>query len=123
MPRHVELRPIIFAVAMGVLGPVAVGMVWGAIRSAEIQPYRTDFAVYYGVSTIGLEFGFSHIYDEPDRLRVWSTLGSELGGPLQRYPIIQPPTSALATAPFALLPVRLAYATWLTLILGSLLAG
>jgi len=123
MLRRLQLRPALFAVAMGVLGPVAVVMVWGAIRSAQSQPYQSDFAVYYGVSTIGLQYGFSHIYDEPYRLRVWNVLGTELDGPLQRYPIIQPPTTALATVPFALLPIRPAYAIWMVLIIAALLVG
>lgn len=123
MLRRLEPRRVLFAAAMGMLGPIAVVMVLGAIGSAESHPYRSDFAVYYGVSTIGLESGFSHIYDEPNRLRVWSALGTELGGPLQPYPIIQPPTSALAAVPFALLPFRPAYAIWLVLIMGALIAG
>ncbi len=123
MFRGLQLRPMLFAAAMGLLGPVAVVMVLGAARSAQVQPYRADFAVYYGVSTIGLQYGFEHIYDEPYRLRVWNALAAELGGPLQRYPVIQPPTTALATVPFALIPIRLGYAIWLVLILGALLAG
>jgi len=121
--RRLQLRIVLFAVAMGLLGPIAVVIVGGAIRSAQIQPYRADFAVYYGVSTIGLRFGFDRIYDEPDRLQVWSTLAPELGGPLQRYPIVQPPTTALLTVPFALMPIRIAYAIWLLLMYGALLAS
>jgi hypothetical protein len=123
MFRRLQLRPALFAAAMGLLGPVAVVMVGGAARSAQIQPYRADFAVYYGTSTIGLRYGFDHIYDEPYRIRIWNALAPELGGPLQRYPIVQPPTIALATVPFALIPIRLAYGIWLVLIFGALLAG
>jgi hypothetical protein len=121
--RRLQLRRVLFAAAMGLLGPLVVVMVGGSARSAQMQPYRADFAVYYGVSTIGLNYGFEHIYDESYRIRVWNTLAPVLGGPLQRYPIIQPPTTALATVPFALIPIRIAYAIWLVLILGTLLAG
>lgn len=123
MLRRLQLRPMLFAVAMGLLGPVAVVMVWGAARSAQAHPNGADFAVYYGVSTIGLQYGFEHIYDEPYRVRVWDALAAELGGPLQPFPVIQPPTTALTTVPFALIPIHLAYAIWLVLILGALLAG
>lgn len=121
--RRLQLRAVLLAVAIGLLGPIAVVIVGGAIRSAQIQPYRADFAVYYGVSTIGLRDGFDHIYDEAYRLQVWNTLAPELGGPLQRYPIVQPPTTAILTVPFALMPIRIAYAIWLVLIYGALLAG
>ena len=123
MFRRLQLRTVLFAAAMGLLGPLAVVMVGGAARSAQIQPYRADFAVYYGVSTIGLRYGFEHIYDEPYRISVWNTLAPVLGGPLQRYPIVQPPTTALVTVPFALIPIRLAYAIWLVMIFGALVAG
>lgn len=123
MFRRLQHRPVLFAAAMGLLGPLAVVMVGGAARSAQIQPYRADFAVYYGVSTIGLRYGFEHIYDEPYRISVWNTLAPVLGGPLQRYPIVQPPTTALVTVPFALIPIRLAYAIWLVMIFGALVAG
>jgi len=112
---------VLFAAAMGLLLPLAVAEVVGAIGGVVQQPYRSDFALYYGVSTIGLQSGFAHIYDEAQRVRVWEDLGSSLGGPLAPFPVIQPPTMALFTAPLAVLPFRLAYGIWLALIAGSVL--
>ncbi len=53
---------MLFAAAMGLLLPLAVAEVVGAIRGVVLQPYRSDFVLYNGVSTIGLHSGFAHIY-------------------------------------------------------------
>lgn len=120
MRRALSNRRLGFVLAMGALLPLAVLMVGSAIRGAVLRPYRSDFAIYYGVSTIGLQSGFGHIYDEARRQPVWGAMASALGGPLQPYPVIQPPTTALFTVPLALLPFFAAYGIWLALISGSL---
>lgn len=108
---------------MGLLLPLAVLLVFSAMRESVLRPFRSDFAIYYGVSTIGLQNGFGHIYDEAARRQVWDAMASALGGSLQPYPIIQPPTTALFTVPLALLPFSAAYVIWLDLIYGSLAIG
>jgi hypothetical protein len=110
-----------FAAAVGLLLPVAAVECYGATSNAITRPYRSDFALYYGTSTIGLQSGFAHIYDETLKVQVWARLGSELGGPLQPFPVIQPPTVALFTAPLALLPFPAAYVIWLLLIAAAVL--
>ena len=112
---------MLFAAAMGALLPLAAVEVIGAAFGVARRPYASDFALYYGVSTIGLQSGFSRIYEEALRMRVWASLASNLGGPLAPFPVIQPPTMALFTAPLALLPFTLAYGIWLVLIVASLL--
>jgi hypothetical protein len=107
---------VFFAAAVGLLLPVAAVECYGATSNAITRPYRSDFALYYGTSTIGLQSGFAHIYDENLRVQVWARLGAELGGPLQPFPVIQPPTVALFTAPLAPLPFPAAYVIWLLLI-------
>lgn len=112
---------MLFAAAMGVLLPLAAVEAVGAATQVAQKPYESDFALYYGVSTIGLQSGFSNIYEEAQRVRVWANLASSLGGPPASFPVIQPPTMALFTAPLALLPFSLAYGIWLVLIAGSVL--
>ena len=114
---------MLFAAAMGALMPLAAVEVVGAATRVVQRPYASDFALYYGVSTIGLQSGFSRIYEEALRVRVWASLASRLGGPLAPFPVIQPPTMALFTAPLAPLPFTLAYGIWLVLIAASVLAG
>ncbi|TAN33680.1 DUF2029 domain-containing protein [bacterium] len=123
MLRGLDRRRLLFAMAMGALVPLAVLMVVSAIRTAILAPYRSDFAVYYGMSTIGLQSGFSHLYDDFLRQRVWDALGIALGGPLHPYPIIQLPTLAVAIAPLALMPFMVAYAIWLSLLGTAILIG
>ncbi|MGH7765424.1 MAG: glycosyltransferase family 87 protein [Candidatus Dormibacteraceae bacterium] len=118
-PRRVT--PLLYAAAVGFLWPLAAIEVVGAASAQIHKPYRSDFALYYGVSTIGLQSGFAHIYDEALRIPVWARLGAILGGPLQAYPVIQPPTVALLTTPLALLPVQVAYGIWLCLLAASIL--
>jgi alpha-1,2-mannosyltransferase len=121
MRRALTDRRLWFVLAMGVLLPLAVLLVISAYREAVLRPFRSDFAIYYSVSTIGLQSGFGHIYDEAKRVPLWNSMAAALGGPLQPYPVIQPPTMALFTVPFALLPFPAAYAIWLVLIAASLL--
>jgi len=123
MRRALSDRRVWFAMAVGALLPLAVVLVGRALLGAVLRPYRSDFALYYGVSTIGLQSGFEHIYDEARRQPVWDAMASTLGGPLQPYPVIQPPTMALFTVPLALLPFFAAYGLWLALIAGSLVLG
>lgn len=114
---------MLFAAAMGALLPLAAVEAVGAATQVAQRPYESDFALYYGVSTIGLHSGFSRIYEEALRVQVWASLASSLGGPLAPFPVIQPPTMALFTEPFALLPFTLAYGIWLALIGASVLAA
>jgi hypothetical protein len=120
MPR-LRLLPLFFTTAVGLLLPVAAVECYGLTSNAVTRPYASDFALYYGTSTIGLQSGFAHIYDEGLRVPVWASLSAELGGQLQPFPIIQPPTVALFTAPLALLPFAAAYVIWLLLMAGAVL--
>jgi hypothetical protein len=110
-----------FVGAVGLLLPVAAVECYGATSNAVTRPYRSDFALYYGTSTIGLQSGFAHIYDESRRIQVWAALDASLGGPLQAFPVIQPPTVALFTTPLALLQFWVAYPIWLTLVGAAVL--
>src|SRR5579863_2130949 len=73
MPR-LRRRPVLFAAAVGALLPVAAVEVAGAAGRVFQRPYESDFALYYGVSTIGLQSGFSRIYEEALRVHVWAEL-------------------------------------------------
>jgi hypothetical protein len=116
-----RLRPLFFSAAVGLLLPIAAVECFGATSNAVKRPYASDFALYYGTSTIGLQSGFAHIYDEGLRMRVWASLGTALGGQLQPFPVIQPPTVALFTAPLALLPFHTAYVIWFLLVAAAVL--
>jgi len=120
MPR-LKRRPLLFAAAMGALLPLAAVELVGAATRVVQRPYDSDFAQYYGISLIGLQSGFSRIYEEALRIRVYANLGSSLGGPLPFFPAIEPPTLVLFIAPLAALPFPLAYGIWLALISGSVL--
>jgi len=114
---------LLFSAAMGALVPLAAVEMVGAATRLVQRPYESDFALYYGVTTIGLQSGFWRIYEEALRVRVWANLATSLGGPLAPFPVIQPPTMALFVVPLALLPFTLAYGIWLALIAASVLTA
>jgi len=87
-------------------------------------PDPVDFTIYYEAARIGVEQGWSHIYDyqlqaqqfarfhEPAKHIDWSTL------------YITPPPMAWLISPLTLLPLALAYYLWVgVLFLGYLVAG
>ncbi|HYL08568.1 MAG TPA: glycosyltransferase family 87 protein [Candidatus Udaeobacter sp.] len=88
------LAVVVFALALDVL-----------IRH---DPISVDFHTYLAASQVGLERGWSHVYDQ-------STVISEQYelDPAQRLqPFLSPPTVAFATAPLTLLPYDAAYFVW-----------
>ena len=74
------------------------------------DPLRTDFAKSYWFARIGLEFQWSHVYDLAATHRVAQEMGLHSSDP--DIPHLYPPPVGWLVAPFALLPLPVAYALW-----------
>jgi hypothetical protein len=102
MDRSIERRYWL-ALALGV---VAFALALDVLIRHD--PISVDFHTYLAASQVGLERGWSQVYDQ-------STVISEQYelAPGQRLqPFLSPPTVAFATAPLTVLPYGAAYVTW-----------
>jgi alpha-1,2-mannosyltransferase len=83
------------------------------------DPISVDFHTYFAASQVGLERGWSQVYDQ-------STVISESYelAPGQRLqPFLSPPTVAFVTAPLTFLPYNAAYAIWAFLCFAAFAAA
>src|SRR6266849_10841021 len=96
---------ILFALS---LVPVGIELVrWGIYLH---RPGYTDFGDYYLYASMGLHHGWNTLYHLAVEQQEWQALGGMAVLPF--YPMIYPPPLAWLIAPFALLPLRLAFAIW-----------
>lgn len=74
---------------------------------------QNDFRLYYGAAKVGLESGWSRIYD-PDLQRAALPVG--WSGSAEWFPYLNPPPLAWLVVPLTLLPAPVAYLPWVVLI-------
>ena len=83
------------------------------------HPGFADFGNYYVYAKVGLNQGWSRLYDLAAQQHEWL----RLGGPdvIPWFPIIYPPPLAWLVVPFTVLPMPVAFACWTALLLGLIL--
>lgn len=83
------------------------------------HPGFADFGNYYLYARVGLNQGWSRLYDLTAQQHEWL----RLGGPdvIPWFPIIYPPPLAWLVVPFTLLPLPVAFGCWTALLLGLIL--
>jgi hypothetical protein len=74
----------------------------------QTQLFRTDFALYYVFSKIGLTYGWNRLYDLGAQKHIYDSLGS-----IWWFPLPYTPMMAWLTAPLAALPMQAAYWVWI----------
>jgi hypothetical protein len=72
-----------------------------------------DFHTYLAAAQVGMQRGWSHVYDQS----LVAIQQEQLSHSLVVQPFLSPPTVAFVTAPFVLLPYNVAYAAWAALLL------
>lgn len=90
---------------------------WGSFVLRH--PGFADFGNYYLYARVGLNQGWSRLYDLAAQRQEWL----RLGGPdvIPWFPIIYPPPLAWLVVPFTLLPMPVAFACWTAILLGLIL--
>jgi hypothetical protein len=94
---------------------VALTLAFGVVALALIldvairnDPISVDFHTYLAAAQVGINDGWSHIYDQG-----LVAIQQKAIAPAQiAQPFLSPPTVALLTAPLAGLPLNLAYVVW-----------
>ena len=72
------------------------------------DPISVDFHTYLAASQVGLDRGWSHVYDQG----LVAIEQKELAPDQKSQPFLSPPTVAFATAPLAAVPYDAAYVIW-----------
>lgn len=72
------------------------------------DPISVDFHTYVAAGRVGLEDGWSHVYDQS----LVYIEQKELAAGQVAQPFLSPPTVAFVAAPLAVLPLDLAYVVW-----------
>ena len=105
--------------AVGLLvGVILIGFdVWAA-AATYISQYavRNDFRLVYRAAKVGIESGYSHLYD----LAAQKSAIESLGPDFNPQPFISPPPLAWLATPFLALPFAAAVVVWTLVLLAAL---
>jgi hypothetical protein len=99
------------------LGIVAVALCIDVLHRHD--PIGVDFHTYVAAGQVGVEQGWSHIYDQV----MVDVEQVELSPSDKVQPFLSPPTVAYVTAPLGYLPYDVAYVVWAVLLLGIFAAA
>lgn len=77
------------------------------------DPVGVDFHTYVAAGQVGIQQGWSHIYDQA----LVAVEQNQLSPDQRVQPYLSPPTIAYVAAPLALLPYDVAYVVWAVLLL------
>lgn len=99
------------------LGIVAIALVIDALHPNG--PVGVDFHTYIAASQVGVEEGWSRIYDQT----LVAVEQKELSPGQVAQPYLSPPTVALITAPLGVMPYASAYALWAVMLILALTAA
>ena len=109
VPRRVILAPAFGIVAVALLLDVAI----------RNDPISVDFNTYLAAAEVGVEQGWSNVYDQGHVM-----VEQELLAPGSRLqPFLRPPFVAFAVAPLASLPDQTAYVVWALLMFAAFAAA
>jgi len=101
-----------------ILGGLSAPLAWLNLRGVvSTAPAASDFAGYWGGARIGLEAGWSQLYNAGAEARIWTEFGI-----LQPWPLAQAPTVVWLVLPLAALSLPLAYGVFASLMGLSLAA-
>ena len=105
--------------AVGLLvGVILIGFDLVVAAPTYVLQYmvRNDFRLAYGAATVGINSGYSHLYDLAAQGRAIESLGSGFNP----QPFISPPPLAWLVTPLLVLPFTAALVVWTLLLLAAL---
>lgn len=98
-------------------GIVAVALLLDVL--VRNDPISVDFHTYVAAGQVGLQQGWSDIYDQG----LVAVEQRELSSSLVAQPFLSPPTVAFVTAPLAFLPYGTAYVVWAVILFAAFAAA
>jgi Glycosyltransferase family 87 len=105
--------------AVGLLvGVILIGFDLWAAATTYISQFavRNDFRLAYAAARVGIESGYSHLYD----LAAQKSAIERLGPDFNPQPFISPPPLAWLATPFLLLPFAATVLVWTLVLLAAL---
>ena len=118
MVAYIRARRRVWPAVGLLVGALLIGSTSWAAAVTYITQYavRNDFRLAYGAATVGIQSGYSHLYDlGAQRLAIES-----LGPGFNPQPFISPPPLAWLATPLLLLPFEAAVIVWTLLLLAAL---
>ncbi len=104
-------RNLALAGAAAAAAPFALYDLYLWLLSYLTDPFRNDFSFYYAAARLGLDHGWSRLYDLSLQQQELDALGSGIHvAQLARF--ISPPPLAWLAVPFALMPYQAGYLAW-----------
>ena len=103
-------RFLLWAVALGLLAISAFNLTF-VIRALGPAAQASDFRWWYGAAELGLQHGWSHLYDPALQAQYMSAT----------YPFVNPPPLAWLVVPLTVFSEPTAYALFALLLVGSLI--
>jgi glycosyl transferase family 87 len=116
----VALRPRLRTTAVLFAAFVGIPLLMG-IGYYRLRPWTSDFLLYYRDARVGWVFGWSHLYD----LTGWDEITKQLAihSTVPNSGSLSLPLLSWLVAPYALLPMPLAYAAWLASLVAIAVGG
>jgi len=111
------LRHALLLLPMAVTAVPAWQNLTAWLAYGRTQVFRTDFALYYVFSRIGLNYGWNRLYDLNAQKHVYDAVG-----PIWWFPLPYTPPMAWLTAPLTALPLGAAYWLWAVVIAAAWVA-
>jgi len=96
---------------------VLIALVLDAVNRYE--PIGIDFHTYLAAAVVGVQHGWSHIYDQD----LVAAAQKQLVPAQIAQPFLSPPTDAWLTAPLTALPYWVAYWVWVAVSLSAFVAA
>ena len=118
MIAYIRARQTLWAAAGLLVGLILIGWDLAIAAGTYISQYavRNDFRLAFGAATVGLEDGYSHLYD----LGAQRAAIEGLGRDFNPQPFISPPPLAWLVTPLLVLPFQAALIVWTLLLLAAL---
>src|SRR5712664_2895400 len=118
MIAYVQARRRLWPGVGLVVGLILVAWDLWAAAGTFVSQYavRNDFRLDYGAATVGINDGYSHLYD----IAAQSSAIESLGRGFNPQPFISPPPLAWLVTPLLVLPFVAALIVWTLLLLAAL---
>jgi hypothetical protein len=115
---YIRSRRSLWAAAGLVVGLLLIGWDLWKLAPSYVSQYRVvnDFRLAYAAATVGINDGYSHLYDLAAQKAAMESLGSGFNP----QPFISPPPLPWLVTPLLALPFTVALVVWTVLLLAAL---
>lgn len=122
-PENAKLPPLWLSAAAAAAALTAADGLMRRVEHFLAEPYDNDFRLTYVAAKIGLQYGWSHMYDRSLEQRVMAEVTPYANGIDAMHNYVVPPLFAVLNVPFLLLSVPAGFVVWVVFLTGLLLVA